>query len=64
MSCITLLTFWAAAPRARETRRCEIVNTNGIEMAVVHKDHLALNWQVVTDETGHRRLEMRWRTQS
>lgn len=61
MSCITLFTFWPAAPRVREADRCEIVNTNRIEMAVKPKNQLASNWQVVTDETGHRRLEMRWK---
>jgi hypothetical protein len=63
MSCITLLTSWTAAARVAEAHRCKIVNTNDIGVAVAQKNRLAMNWPVVTDEKGHRHLEMQWKAQ-
>ncbi len=63
MSCITLLTSWRAAARVAQAPRYEIVNTNGTGSAVAQKNRLAMSWFAVTDEKGHRHLEMRWKTQ-
>jgi hypothetical protein len=64
MSCITLFTSWRAGARVAAAHRCKTVNTDGICIAVAQKNRLAMNWHVVTDEKGHRHLEMRWKTQS
>jgi hypothetical protein len=64
MSCITLLTSWRASALPAEAQRRKIVNNHGIGTPVAQKNRLAMNWHVVTDEKGHRHLEMGWKTQS
>ena len=64
MSCITVSLFPAEAPRVAEGVGYEITKPCGICTRSAQNPPLAINWQVVTDEQGRRRLEMRWKAQT
>jgi hypothetical protein len=62
MSCITFLTYGVAYRQAVQEACYEIVKAANV-MTHVQSHPLCGSWQMVVDDQGRRRLEMRWKTQ-
>jgi hypothetical protein len=62
MSCITFLTYGVAYRQAVQEACYEIVKAAD---ATIHTQNQPLrsSWQMVVDDQGRRRLEMRWKAQ-
>jgi hypothetical protein len=62
MSCITFLTYEVAYRQVVGAASHEIVKPGNV-MAYAQSQPLHSSWQMVVDDQGRRRLEMRWKTQ-
>lgn len=62
MSCITFLTYGVAYRQVAEAASHEIVKAGTVSM-YVQRQPLRSSWQMVVDDRGRRRLEMRWKAQ-
>jgi hypothetical protein len=62
MSCITFLTYGVAYRPLVEAASHEILKAGKV-MGYAQSQPLHSSWQMVVDDQGRRRLEMRWKAQ-